>query len=208
MKKSKISFVLSIFAIALITLAYFNVPTMAQPGDANDPLVTRRYVDDRIAQLEAEITALRSLIAEIAPIQTTPPTTPFVPGNVFGQAERDALFHDFIQYFESVYGDMLRAAGISVPGAAGQIAPFQVLNVPPGSAIRFQAGAEFILRAGSATALAGENGLVDVTGGRDVQNGEVIDHNHLMLIPATDGRGIMFQTNSWIMIRGDYYFVN
>ena len=198
---------LAVIALLVSAVAYMYIPLMAQPGDANDPLVTRRYVDDRISQLEEEIAILRHLITGLPPGHTLPGTAVGTPGIGMPQAERDALFNEFMVHFEALYGNMIRAAAnITMPEPT--VVPFEVLNVPAGTVMVFEAGVEFILRAGEATVIAGPNGIADVTAGRDIHNGQAIGRNHLMLVPVTDGRGALFSTDAWVMIKGRYQIVN
>ena len=142
----------------LLLLSHLSTPAIAQPGTAADPLVTQRYVDDRIAELQAQINAL--------------------------QGEQPS----------------------GTPG--GQVVPFTPLLVPAGSSLIADAGVEIILRSGIATVIAGPNGLVDVTAGRDIQNGETVNRNHLLLVPATDGRGLYFASDAWLMIKGGFVIVD
>jgi hypothetical protein len=66
-------------------------------------------------------------------------------------------------------------------------------------------GAEIILRSGEATAIGNaDNGVSDLTGGRDLMNGVTVQTNHLLLIPRNDGRGLTALTDGWIMVRGPY----
>ena len=174
MKKIK-SNVFVIFVLILIATAFFYAPTTAsQPGDVNDPLVTRSYVENRIAQLQIEIAALRSALSGVDPnaIQHIPQTT---PSPAVTASERDI---------------------------------FQVLHMQQGQIISFEASAEFILRGGSGTAITGVNGIINITSGIDVLNGENISLHHMMMVPVADGRGVLFNTESWIMVRGGYTIVN
>jgi len=166
----------------LLILSHLQTTAYAQPGTANDPLVTQRYVNERIAELQAQITALQN--------QQGGGTN--IPGTAtLSQAERDALISEITQAV-----------------TAGQVVPFTPLFVPRGSTLIADAGAEFILRSGTATVIAGPNGLVDVTAGRDIGNGLPISRNHLILVPATDGRGLLFATDAWLMIKGGYVIAN
>lgn len=171
-------FALCLSLIAVTMLVYTNIPSLAgaQPGDAHDPLVTRRYVDNRISELNAQIARLEAIISGGQAIPQAPIQAPPV-----GQDQQHLV---------------------------GTVVPFQIYNVPQGRTIFFEAGAEFILRSGYATAVTGYNGFVDVTAGREVINGETIYHYHLLLVPVTDGRGILFNTPGWIMIKGGYQVAN
>ena len=195
-KKSKILLCLSLVAAAI--LVYANMPSLigAQPGDAHDPLVTRRYVDNRINELSAQIARLEAMIsggqvAQQAPAGTpqqapaTPPPTTTPPEG----GQRVPVGHDeFTRNLE--------------------IATFTTYSVPRGRRIYFEAGAMFILRTGNVSAVTGPSGFADVTAGRDVTNGETISHNHLLVVPVADGRGLQFNTNGLIMILGGYEVAN
>ncbi|MCL2223479.1 MAG: hypothetical protein FWB96_00760 [Defluviitaleaceae bacterium] len=231
--KSKLVAV-ALVAVLLAGFAHFHVPTeAAQPGDATDPVVTRRFVEDRIAVLSEEVALLRSIVANLSPGtlttlptpspspspspypgQTPAPTpspTPAVPNFPnLPQSEVHQFFELMMYYFEAMYGERLDAALANIPGPAGMpygLPPttFEVLNPQAGQIITFEAGTEVILRGGSAVALTGPyNGIPDVTAGDDIMNGSPISLNHLMIFPVTDGRGIIIQTESWIMVRGGY----
>ena len=66
-------------------------------------------------------------------------------------------------------------------------------------------GAEIILRSGVARVIAGGyNGVSDLTSGRDLLSGYWVYPNHLILVPRDDGRGILAETDGWVMVRGDF----
>jgi hypothetical protein len=169
-------------------------------------------VEDRISQLADEIAVLRAAIGLGATMQT--PTTP-ATGTTANISDGDigAIIAEILEYFESVYGERLNRALQNVPPPGyepreAQVVPFIVLNPQAGQIIIFDEGAEFILRGGRGTAVTGVDGILNVTAGVDVTNGTEISLNHLMMIPRTDGRGVHFHTESWIMVRGDYTFLN
>jgi len=194
---------LVIFAVAaLVAIAQF-VPVLAQPGTTNDPLVTQRYVDNKIAELRVEINQLRNAINNISP------GTSFGGSGNISNADRDALFAEVMLYFETMYGDMLRAAmevanATDITPASPQVVPFEPLFVPAGGRLIAEAGVEIILRSGHATAISGPDGMVNVTAGADVTHGVRIPLNNLLLVPRSDGRGLNFVTDSWLMIKGSY----
>jgi hypothetical protein len=176
-------------ALALVSaiVAFLVVPVLATPGDANDPLVTRRYVDDRIAELSAEIALLRNILATVAPGT--------VPGTVAPAPDATAP------------GAGGLGPCVCTPGAGayyGWQGTWTVLNAAAGGTIIFEGGADFIVRSGGANAISTNPfvGIPDLTAGVDVLNGQAIGLNHLMMVPQTDGRGITFTESSWIMIRG------
>lgn len=93
---------------------------------------------------------------------------------------------------------------------------FKAIEVKKGQTIYAVGGScELVLRSGSARIVSpftGDNaqGLADFTGGKDLQNGENVPSNHLLLIPrGDDGRGITVTSSSaWIMVRGEYKIGN
>jgi len=209
-RKTVKSFV-AIIALATILAVSFFVPAFAQPGDANDPLVTRSYVTGRIAQLTAEINTLRADLnalgnnlgaGGVSGGQTNQDITP---------TDRDLLLADVMTYFEATYGDTLRAILEVIsemdPGAAEAV-PFAPFYVPAGHTLIAEAGVEFILRGGHATAVSGVDGMVDVTAGQDITHGTIIPPNHLLLVPRSDGRGLYANTGTWLMIKGRFEIVD
>ena len=80
-----------------------------------------------------------------------------------------------------------------------------IVNVKKGESLIGEAGTELILRGGKATAIGGElGGLSDVTKGDELNHNQVVSHNHLLLIPRSDGRGIYATQDAIFMVRGEY----
>ena len=185
MKKNKIL----IIALLLVAagLVYFAMPAAAQPGGPTDPLVTQRYVQERIDELQQQINALQGIIANLSGTQA--------PGGVT-VTDREAIIEEVLREVEY----MLHAPPINV----SDVVPFTIIPVSAGSTIIFYEGAEAILRSGSAVIVAGANGLVNVTAGADIGNGQTVPANHLLLVPRSDGRGMRFSTDGFIMVKGQY----
>lgn len=85
-----------------------------------------------------------------------------------------------------------------------QFTTLQVVSLTKGQQLEADAGAEIILRAGKATAVATAGGVADLTAGKDLKTGDPIVANHLLLIPRTDGRGLKAGTDLVLVIRGTY----
>ncbi|MCL2456352.1 MAG: hypothetical protein FWD19_02235 [Defluviitaleaceae bacterium] len=198
-------------AIVIISVIFI----AAQPGESSDPLVTKKFVDEKFTMLSEEIAILRSILANVSPnsAQNSNSSSSVSSSSSanFSATERDAIFAEIMEYFEKMYGAKLDAALQIIPGpgdepreTAPRLVPFEVVNPQAGQIIIFEAGAEFILRGGKANAITGVNGIPDVTAGADILNGENIGLNHLMMVPVSDGRGIHFLAESWLMVRGGY----
>lgn len=93
-------------------------------------------------------------------------------------------------------------------GGSGQAVSetFEAINLKKGEIIIADASTEIILRAGAVNAIGSKNGgLSDITGATDLQTGQEIKLNHLLIVPRSDGRGIEVKSNSAvIMIKGKY----
>ncbi len=104
------------------------------------------------------------------------------------------------------YVDAQIAALKSSGGTSGTAAAvFQPVFVEAGKKLVGGEGTELILRSGGALAVAsGQDGLSDVTAGRDLAGGLAVSRNHLLLIPRDDGRGISAATDIWVLVKGTY----
>jgi hypothetical protein len=207
----------------------FNLaPAFAQPGSVDDPLVSKKYVDEQIA-------ALHSLINQNAqtPQPAQPVTPPYIgmpsandspayaPSNdapytdtpaTITQEQRNQLIAEAIVSFENAYGDLLRqAASNAQAGPPPQVSEadaslFEVVFAETGKIIYGDSSTEMILRGGSAIVVCGENGVCDVTSGEDLYSGQNVPYNHLVIIPVGDGRGFYVTSDAYLMIKGGYYF--
>jgi len=111
-------------------------------------------------------------------------------------------------------GQAVKAAGTE-PGSEAdplvarsyvdQYVGLRVVNLPTGQKLTAGAGTELIIRDGKAAAVAGAGGgLSDLTAGKDLAEGEIIPHNHLVLVPKDDGRGFTAVSNVTALVRGEY----
>lgn len=82
---------------------------------------------------------------------------------------------------------------------------FVVVDILSGQTVSCEAGAELILRKGSATVIATDKGgLADTTAGYDLGNGSAMPANHLLIVPVDDGRGFRATSDAIVMIKGGY----
>ncbi len=84
-----------------------------------------------------------------------------------------------------------------------QLALFRVVSVPAGQVILGEAGTEMVVRGGKATVVTTpQGGLLNVSAGLDMQQGEAVPPNHLIVVPRSDGRGFHAQTDLVLMVKG------
>ncbi len=82
---------------------------------------------------------------------------------------------------------------------------FKVVSLSKGQTLDCKAGAELILRMGTADIVAtAKGGLADVTAGTDLSNGMHMPSNHHLIVPVGDGRGVMATSDCLVMVKGEY----
>lgn len=80
---------------------------------------------------------------------------------------------------------------------------WDVKVIQPGGTFLGGAGTEVVLRSGKATCIdPTTSGILDITSGGNVVDGQQIPANHLLVVPREDGRGFKAETEVIIMYRG------
>jgi hypothetical protein len=198
-----------LLALCALFVLFMLVPVFAQPGSVDDPLVSKKYVDD-------QVNALRTLISQNAQNTQIAPPPQTVTNTEVSSETRNALVAEAIAAYEQIYGDLLRQAAANAGSSGNAVLPpqvtetdapfFQVVYAESGKIIYGDSSTEFILRGGTANVVSGVNGLCDVTSGVDLVNGQEVPYNHLIIVPVGDGRGLLVTSNAYLMIKGGYYF--
>jgi hypothetical protein len=112
-------------------------------------------------------------------------------------------------------GRYVVAATAGVPGAESdplvtrsyvdRYTLWQVANLKAGQKLVAQAGTEIIVRAGKVKVIASAGGgLADVTAGRDLGQDVLLVANHLLIVPKSDGRGVLAVSDCVLMVKGAY----
>lgn len=82
---------------------------------------------------------------------------------------------------------------------------FVLSQVKKGDFIAVSDGGLFIMRAGTAVAVASSSGgLSDLTTGENLLSDHAVKSNHLILVSKNDGRGIRMTYDGWIMVKGTF----
>jgi len=150
------------------------------PGTVNDPLVTKSYVDMKNGALEISLkTRIEVLEAKLA-------STALV-GSGEG-SEQDVTPQPIVEKDNQL---------------------FVVVEAKAGQRLICGASTEIILRAGSATVIAGEkgDGLANLTTGVDLRGEEVVPLQNHLLVSRNDGRGLLITSEngvSYILVKGVY----
>lgn len=83
---------------------------------------------------------------------------------------------------------------------------WEVVQLAAGQKLIGQAGAEIIVRTGRAVIVDETiNGIPDLTAGADLKAGTAISLNHHLVVPRSDGRGILAQDSVWVMYKGQAF---
>ncbi|WP_413374339.1 hypothetical protein [Paenibacillus taichungensis] len=160
-----------------------------QPGTADDPVVTKSYVDQQIQQ------ALGGKISTGS-------------GNTSSGADSNG--GNGSNTGSTGTGNSSNTGGDTTlpPLVSGASDALEIVMVKPGQQLIGATGAEFIVRSGKAVIVSeGTNGVADLTDGVDLTNGQEAPNNHLLSFPK-DGRGItVLDGNKYsltVMVRGGY----
>ncbi|ASR45590.1 hypothetical protein B4V02_02130 [Paenibacillus kribbensis] len=171
-----------IVAGSLMNNSVNGASSSGQPGTADDPVVTKSYVDQKIAQAikggESASSTKTTTSAAPTPNATSNTTT----------------------------------SGASSTGKASttvqQTEELKVVDVKPGQKLIAKAGAEFILRNGYAVVYSMDaSGAIDITSGTEIVHNQAVEKNHLLSFPR-EGRGIQVKEGQKfglvVMVRGGY----
>ncbi len=121
-----------------------------------------------------------------------------------------------LSYFEKRIGELkdyidTRLNQINSDDKAIEPATFEVVQLSQGQSIIGKNGTEIILRGGTGKGIGrakvvapGNDGLSDITEGKDLKNDEEVPLNHLLIVPRDDGRGVYAVTDSVYLVKGDY----
>lgn len=181
--------VLALVICAILCSATLLVVTAGsgEPGSEADPLVTKSYVDQQIAQLSALIASSGSS------------GTGSVDSKVVAQLQTDvgdltSFIIGALQEIDSLKNrvNALESGYIVVEAKAGQ-------------KVILAGGSEALLRSGTATAIKGTYGVIaDATAGVDLNDGANVPLQHLLISSRSDGRGLTIKSNSFLLVRGAY----
>ncbi len=184
MKKKALILTVTLFVTALALTVF-----AAQPGTNDDPLVSKSYVDGKISDVMARITANGTGSGT-----TTAATT----------ASTDDIVAEVVKRVEPLIALLIER------GSAGESAPVPTDTYMPvfaskGQVVLGSEGTEMIVRSGRANVyITGVAGVVDATTGAELVQGNEAKRNHIIIIPRGDGRGVKITEDAWFIIKGTY----
>lgn len=113
----------------------------------------------------------------------------------------DTLMPDIEKRIDAKVSEAVASGGnITSSGAT-----YSLVNIKANHTVIGGEGTEFILRMGSGTIVATENGgVADLTAGVDLANGTAIPANHMLVAPKDDSRGLKLDRDAIVLIKGTY----
>lgn len=182
MKKKFSMYLNIILMVVVMTFVLGGFAAGNNPGGPSDPVVTQSYVEGRIQALNDSIQA---------------------QFNTIGATQ--GVTQNYVDSGIQTLNDSIQTQISNIDVTTTDTASFIVISVNAGQTITLEENAQFILRTGEATAIGGPGGgLSDLTAGVDLLTNDTVSRNHLILIPRTDGRGVYFKTQAYIMVNGKY----
>lgn len=134
------------------------------------------------------------------------PADPLVSKSYVDQVVTAAVSKAIDQAVQQKINQAVQAAvGTQVDARIAAAQALAVVTVEPGQRLVGSAGGELVLRTGEAAVVAGSGGgLADLTAGEDLAHGRAVPHNHLLLVPRGDGRGLDAVSTVIVLVRGGY----
>lgn len=193
-KKTKL---LTIIGSALISIGLSTVVIVSAVSGydpSTDPLVTKSYVDDYVNK---KIMSVDSSVKEsISQYLETELEKTDIASDVAGKVE-DELYG-------KIYDKLMNEIDLSNIKTDNS---YEQVELAKDQKLIATGCTELILRSGTATVITVEDGLsdLDFTAGIDLASGEKIPANHYIIIPKSDGRGIMAMSDGVVvLVRGKY----
>ena len=167
-----------LFILISVLSLFLVVAFAAEPGSEKDPLISLSYFENKIEELKTDV--IESLTKDIEKTLTQ---------------KLDTMQTDLDKSIKEVK----EQANSTTAGS------FELITLATNESLICDTGTEIIIRSGRCVAISSESGgLSDTTDGIDIPNGEVIQKNHLIIIPKNDGRGVRCEATGAVMIKGSY----
>ncbi|XOK61297.1 hypothetical protein ACJ7K1_33350 [Paenibacillus elgii] len=188
--KSKITLVTVVLILLFSTIVYADSNnTSTQPGSVDDPIITKSYFEQNIAKQVADEFAKQSVNEEKI---------------------KQLIAAELAK--QGVGSGTSPSTGSGTGNNAVPNSGLTVVKLQQGQTLYGGAGTEFIVRTGKVVAVSSDdNGIPDVTSGKDIAAGATVELNHLLIVPR-EGRGVKPEAKNkqeiYVMVRGSYLIIN
>ncbi len=176
----------------------------SQLGSADDPVVTKSYVDQQIQKaLGGNLNSGASNGSSGSSTNNNSNASSGTKNNSSSSSNNSSSSSN-----TSNLNTGAATGSSSNSTSTSATAKIDIVELRPGKTLIAAAGTQIIVRHGNGTVYSdGTNGIVDVTDGTDLVGNQAIANNHLLLFPR-DGRGVMVTanqtSNATLMVIGSY----
>lgn len=177
-----------------------------QPGSAEDPLVTKSYLDEQLKKITGGQWTGSTGTGNSGQTGGQQGNT----GSTISEARIQELIAAEINKVKQELQTGSNSTGgttVQPPASTGAAPTLEVIKLGAGQVLYAGAGTEVIVRTGKTIAVSTDDGIPDVTSGKDIPAGTAIDNNHLLIFPR-EGRGIKPDPKNkdeiYVMVRGSY----
>lgn len=195
MKKTKL--IALLLALSLVSgLSAIVYAASSGYDSASDPLVTKSYVDQKFLNLDSTVKeSIKTSITE--ELQSQLDNLDIV-NDIKGDV-KDAIYSEL---YEQIKDELLKEIGSSTVNAD---LSYELVSLTKGQTLISCGALELTLRQGSATAITVDDGLSDLSAGKDLTSGEALVPDHYIVNPIGDGRGILITSDTaYVLVRGEY----
>ncbi len=186
-KRRKTGIVVFIAVIMALSAFVYGAADGVTPGSEQDPIVTQSYVEQKAEQIKYYIDGLIEALKKENAMQSQEIT------------DLKAALEQRDQEIAKLKQDIAN-------GAAGGSGKFEVVEMQKNRILIAGEGAEIIPRSGKFSAISGTNGgLSDITSAKDLNTGDAVINNHMLIAARGDGRGMKaLADKSFLLIKGTY----
>lgn len=178
------------------------------PGSNGDPVVSKSYVDARINELKTFINNTGNNTGSNINTENNTGSNVNTGTTVIDNTSKQKIVEEVIAVIEALYSDKFKEEStekVPVETPEAEDPAFLPVQLSSGQCLIGGEGAEIIFRSGNAIVYSeNDMGVIDVSSGKELFNGEGISANHLLIVARKDGRGVRAIKESWFMVKGGY----
>ncbi|WP_458121107.1 hypothetical protein [Paenibacillus sp. Z6-24] len=177
----------------------------SQLGSADDPVVTKSYVDQQIQKaLGGTISSTDSKTNSSSKNAISPNSTSTNTSSSASSKNNSAGSTTTTPPVSGSTSTPASQTGSSSSASNG----VSIVELRPGKKLIAEPGTQLIVRTGKAKVYSeGTNGIIDITVGNEIGSAQAAPNNHLLLFPR-EGRGVEVDSrlryNATIMVIGNY----
>ncbi|WP_046212858.1 hypothetical protein [Paenibacillus wulumuqiensis] len=177
----------------------------SQLGSADDPVVTKSYVDQQIQKaLGGTISSTDSKTNSSSSKDTLPSSSASTNTSGSSSNKNNTSSTTTTPPVSGSTSTPATQTGSSSSASNG----VSIVELRPGKKLIAEPGTQLIVRTGKAKVYSeGTNGLIDITVGKELGGSQAAPNNHLLLFPR-EGRGVEVDStlryNATIMVIGNY----